>query len=170
MLRGFTLLEMLITVLVMVSLLFWAAPNMHQFQQKNKIVQLASDLQGFLFQAKSEAVLRNQDLWAHIRMDANPSSTGNWSIRLTDTDIDGGGESIQVLSGQKYHGVTLVSGYVSNQIKFDGIRGKITNGHLKLSLSSTPERSLSLISSFGGSRIIVCGDGGDFHGYPQCEK
>ena len=37
MLRGFTLLEMLITVLVMVSLLFWAAPNMHQFQQKNKI-------------------------------------------------------------------------------------------------------------------------------------
>jgi len=116
MLRGFTLLEMLVTVLAMSTLLLLAAPNLHLFQQKHKIVQLASELQGFLIQAKSEAVFMNQDLWAHIALDSNPSRTGGWTIRLTNSDVDARGEVIQVLNGAKFNGVTVFSNYVSNQI------------------------------------------------------
>ncbi len=168
MLRGFTLLELLITILVMSVLLLWATPKFLVFQQKSRLIELTSELQGFLIQAKSEAVFRNQDLWAHIRLDTNPSSTGDWSIRLTDTDVDGSGRSIQILSGKRYQGVSLFSDYISNQIKFDGIRGKITNGNLSLSLSSLPEQRLSLRSSYGASRIVVCGIGGAYYGYPKC--
>lgn len=168
MLRGFTLLELLITVLILSGLLFWGIPKFQHFQQQNKIVQLASELQGFLIQAKSEAVYRNQDLWAHVRLDTNPSSSGDWSIRLTNTDVDGGGTSILTLSGNKYRGIHFFSDYVSDQIKFDGVRGKITNGNFSLSLSGSPEWKLSLRSSFGASRIKVCGIGGDHYGYPKC--
>ncbi len=168
MLRGFTLLEMLVTILAMSTLLLIAAPSFHLFQQKHKIVQLASELQGFLIQAKSEAVFMNQDLWAHIELDSNPSHTGGWTIRLTNSDVDGRGKVIQVFNGAKFTGVAVFSNYVSNQIKFDGVRGKITNGHLKLSLSDEPEKVLNVRSSFGASRIIVCGVGGPLYGYPQC--
>ncbi len=168
MLRGFTLLEMLVTILAMSTLLLFAAPDLRLFQQKQKIVQLASELQGFLLQAKSEAVFLNQDLWAHIDLDSNPTHNGQWTIRLTNSDIDGRGKVIQVLNGAKFHGVAVFSNYVSNQIKFDGVRGKITNGHLQLSLLRAPEKILTVRSSFGASRVIVCGVGGPLYGYPQC--
>ncbi len=168
MLRGFTLLEMLITISVMSLLLAFAAPNLYLYQQKHKIMNLASELQGFLIQAKSEAVFRNQDLWAHIDLDSNPSLTGNWSIRVTDSETPGAGETIQVMSGAKYRNILVESGYVSNQIKFNGIRGKITNGTIRFALSDAPEKALNLRSSFGASRIIVCGEGGEFYGYSQC--
>ncbi len=168
MLRGFTLLEMLVTILAMSTLLLLAVPSFHLFQKKHKIVRLASELQGFLIQAKSEAVFMNQDLWAHIELDNNPSHTGGWTIRLTNSDVDGRGKVIQLLNGAKFDGVAVLSNYVSNQIKFDGVRGKITNGHLKLFLPNEPEKVLTVRSSFGASRIIVCGLGGPLYGYPQC--
>jgi len=169
MLRGFTLLEMLIAVVVMSTLLFVAAPNLYLFQQKHKIVQLASELQGFLIQAKSEAIYRNKDLWAHIEMDNNPSLTGDWSIRLTNSELSGVGDTIQIMSGDKYRNIQFESGYVSDQIKFDGVRGKVNNGSLRFALANVPEQQLNLKSSFGASRIIVCGKGGAFYGYPQCD-
>ncbi|WP_462053007.1 pilus assembly FimT family protein, partial [Vibrio cholerae] len=65
--RGFTLLELLITVAVLTALLLFAAPNFSKVNQQAKVVNLANELQGFLIQAKSEAVLRNQSLWVHIQ-------------------------------------------------------------------------------------------------------
>ncbi len=170
MLRGFTLLEMVITVSIMSVLLAFAAPNLYLYQQKHKIMNLASELQGFLIQAKSEAVFRNKDLWAHIEMDSNPTSTGKWSIRLTDSESLGAGETIQVMAGDKYRNILFQSNYMSNQIKLNGIRGKITNGTLSFALANALDKTLNLRSSFGASRIIVCGEGGEFYGYSQCNS
>jgi len=170
MLRGFTLLEMLITISIMSVLLAFAAPNLYLYQQKHKIRNLASEIHGFLVQAKSEAVFRNKDLWAHIEMDSNPTVTGMWSIRVTDSETSGVGETIQVMAGDKYRNIHFQSNYLSNQIKFNGIRGKISNGTLRFALTDLIEKPLNLRSSFGASRIIVCGEGGEFYGYSQCSS
>lgn len=169
MLRGFTLLEMVISVSIMTVLLAFVAPNLYRYQQKQKIMNLASELQGFLIQAKSEAVFRNQDLWAHIGLSSDPARPELWEIRLTDSDQNHQGQTIQLLSGEKYRDIVVSSGYSSNQIKFDGVRGKITNGHLGLSFISSTGNELLLKSSFGASRIIVCCEAEALYGYPKCD-
>lgn len=170
MLRGFTLLEMLITISVMSVLLAFAAPNLYLYQQKHKIMNLASELHGFLVQAKSEAVFRNADLWAHIEMDSNPTVTGKWSIRVTDSETLGAGETIQVMTGDRYRNIFFQSNYLSNQIKFNGIRGKVNNGTLRFALTNVIDKPLNLRSSFGASRIIICAEGGEFYGFSQCSS
>ena len=79
--RGFTLLELLITVVVLTVLLLFASPNFSKVSQQTKAVNLANEIHGFLIQAKSEAVLRNQDLWVHI--DGLPASDGKWTLSLS---------------------------------------------------------------------------------------
>lgn len=169
MLRGFTLLEMIITISIMTVLLAFVAPNLYRYQQKQKIINLASELQGFLIQAKSEAVFRNQDLWAHIGLSSDPARPELWEIRLTDSEQNNQGQTIQLMSGEKYRDVVISSGYSSNQIKFDGVRGKITNGHLGLSFVFSTGNELLLKSSFGASRIIVCSEAEALYGYPKCD-
>ncbi|WP_165310526.1 GspH/FimT family pseudopilin [Vibrio ziniensis] len=166
--RGFTLLEMMLTMAVLTILLSASIPNFYQFQQRQKIKALAQELHGFLIQAKSEAVYRNTDLWAHIRFDSNPTFTGDWEIRLTNSDKDTQGETIQLLNGNRYRDVIFSSSYLSNQIKFDGVRGKITNGHLSLSSIMSTQKKLQFKSSFGASRILICGEGEALYGYPMC--
>ena len=85
--RGFTLLELLITVSVLSILIATAAPSFSSVTQTVKMQRLASELNGFLIQAKSESVKRNQDLWVHFSMEKNEvQSTGDWTIWLKPTE------------------------------------------------------------------------------------
>ncbi|MFA0231863.1 Tfp pilus assembly protein FimT/FimU, partial [Vibrio sp. 10N.261.45.A7] len=64
--RGFTLLELLVTVSVLSILIATAAPSFSSVTETVKMQRLAGELNGFLIQAKSESVKRNQDLWVHF--------------------------------------------------------------------------------------------------------
>ncbi len=166
--RGFTLLELLITVSVLSILLAVAAPSFENVNQTNKMQRLADELHGFMIQAKSEAVFRNQDLWAHIDVASDPIDTGDWSITLTDSSVSGG-TPILFLSGAPYRNITFDPDYTSQQIKFDGVRGKIKNGSIYFNPVGMANSKLRLRGSFGASRIVVCGEGGERYGYPECE-
>ncbi|WP_180799803.1 pilus assembly FimT family protein, partial [Vibrio parahaemolyticus] len=48
--RGFTLLELLITVAFLVVLLLFGAPSFSKVSQKTKMANLANELHGFLIQ------------------------------------------------------------------------------------------------------------------------
>lgn len=61
--RGFSLIELLITVAVMVILMLAAAPSMGNLNEKAKVQRLAEELSGFLVQARSEAVMLNKPLY-----------------------------------------------------------------------------------------------------------
>ncbi|WP_282178051.1 GspH/FimT family pseudopilin [Vibrio nereis] len=165
--RGFTLLELLITISVLSILLATAAPSFSNINESSKMTRLADELHGFMIQAKSEAVFRNQDLWAHISMPTDPDSTGAWSISLTDSDTPGG-SSILFLSGKPYKNITFAPDYTSYQIKFDGVRGKVKNGSIYFNPVGDTSSKLRVRSSYNASRVLVCGQEGEVYGYPEC--
>ncbi len=165
--RGFTLLEMVITISVLSILLAFTAPSFRNINETNKMQRLAGELHGFMIQAKSEAVFRNQDLWAHINLASDPIDTGEWSITLTNSDVSGG-VPILFFSGSSFDNITFDPDYSSQQIKFDGVRGKVKNGSIDFNPVGLTNKKLRLKGSFGASRVLVCGVGGGLYGYPAC--
>lgn len=167
--RGFTLLELVITIAVISVLFSVAAPSFSNISERDKMTRLANDLHGFMIQAKSEAVFRNKDLWAHISVPTDPVSSGEWSISLTDSSTPGGA-SILFFSGKPYRDINFDPDYTSAQIKFDGVRGKIKNGSIYFNPVGDASSKLRVRSSYNASRILVCGQGGEVYGYPKCDS
>lgn len=165
--RGFTLLELLCTIVVLGIVLTVAAPSFQTMSASNQMKRVAGELEHFLVQAKSEAVWRNQDLWAHIESSVTPSLPGQWRLILTDSDTSGGAP-ILYLDGASFRDVVILSNYTSDQIKFDGVRGKVKDGNLEFYIVNTTNQNLKLKSAYGASRVMICAVGGSHYGYAQC--
>ncbi|USD41770.1 GspH/FimT family pseudopilin [Vibrio sp. SCSIO 43135] len=166
---GFTLLELLITIAVMAAILLAAAPSFSSLTTASQMTRLADELLGFMNQAKSEAVFRNQDLWAHINVATIPDDSGTWSITLTDSDAPGSGTALLTMSGKPFTNIALEPVYSSEQVKFGGVRGKVKAGSMYFYPTEQTSKKLKLSTSYGASRILVCGVGGDVYGYPECD-
>jgi type IV fimbrial biogenesis protein FimT len=71
--RGFTLLEMLITLAVMGIILTYAVPSMSTFYANQRLIGAAQQVYGHLQQARSEAVARNVTTYANFAVDGTTS-------------------------------------------------------------------------------------------------
>lgn len=163
--RGFTLLELLITVSVLSILLTIAAPNFKQVSDTQKMRRLAGEINGLMMSARSEAVMRKQPLWVHIVMSGSVNSQGEWQIVLTNSGTYPGGQVISSLSGQPYRNIELGVNYPSNQIHFEAINGRAVNGSLDF---STHQGALKFTTYRPSGRMRLCGNGGDYFGFKQC--
>ncbi|MBJ6911563.1 GspH/FimT family pseudopilin, partial [Vibrio cholerae] len=102
----------------------FAAPNFSKVSQQTKMTNLANELQGFLIQAKSEAVFRNQDLWVHIQ--GLPSITGQWQLVLSsvsDVAAIDASNTVALLQGQRYQNVFVSKTNTLTEVKFDHVMG-----------------------------------------------
>ena len=168
--RGFTLLELLITIAVMSVLLAAAAPSFQNVFETNKMQRLADELHGFVLQGKSEAVLRRERLWAHIIMSGASSSDGNWRIELTNNGTEGAGTVLLSFSGEAYNGIVVTPSYSSTQISFDDVHGRPSSGNIKFYPVGESTKALKLISHTLSARVRVCSDNNkaEFFGYSTC--
>ena len=66
--RGFTLIELIITISVLGALLLFAAPNFSQIMKSSRINTVKDELAGLLIMAKSEAVFRNMPACSEVRV------------------------------------------------------------------------------------------------------
>ena len=166
--RGFTLLELLITVSVLSILIATAAPSFSSVTQSVKMQRLAGELNGFLIQAKSESVKRNQDIWVHFSTAKNEvQSTGDWTVWLKPTE-DLTGETLLQLSGEPFRDVAFSHNYTGERISFESVRGRPARGTIYLSPNaSSTDRLLIKLSSPPG-RIKVCGESSAQYGYDAC--
>ncbi|MCG9691270.1 GspH/FimT family pseudopilin [Vibrio sp. Isolate22] len=166
--RGFTLLELLITVSVLSILIATAAPSFSSVTQSVKMQRLAGELNGFLIQAKSESVKRNQDLWVHFSTSKNEvQSTGEWTVWLKPTE-DLTGETLLQLSGEPFRDVAFSHNYTGERISFESVRGRPARGTIYLSPNaSSSDRLLIKLSSPPG-RIKVCGESSAQYDYDAC--
>ncbi|CAM3052868.1 GspH/FimT family pseudopilin [Vibrio mytili] len=166
--RGFTLLELLITVSVMSILLAMAAPSFSHISQKIQMQRLATELFGFLNQSKSEAVMRNTKLYVHFSMDKNDViSDGSWSLDLTDSSTVGG-NTILHFSGTPYSELSIIHNYESKYMSFDEVRGRPASGSIEFFASNNQNSKLILAVSNPPGRIRVCSDSGALYDYPEC--
>ncbi|MGI9918832.1 GspH/FimT family pseudopilin [Vibrio owensii] len=168
--RGFTLLELLITIAVMSILLAAAAPSFQNVFETNKMQRLADELHGFVIQGKSEAVLRRERLWAHFIMSGSSSNDGHWRIDLTDNGTEGAGTVLFSFSGAPYEGVVVTPNYASDQISFDDVHGRPSSGNIKFYSVGESTKALKLISHTLSARVRVCSDSNntEFFGYSTC--
>ncbi len=167
--RGFNLLELTVVVALLSALLTIARPSFNGFFERIKMKRLASELNGFMAQAKSEAVLRNQRLYAHFSFSANPvSHTNTWHITLTN-QILAGGEPLLFLDGSAFRGLAIRHSYHLGYISFDSTRGRPTSGSIAFFPQQTPSMVLKVVMANPPGRVRLCGLNGTLYGYAACE-
>ncbi|MHA3099316.1 GspH/FimT family pseudopilin [Acinetobacter brisouii] len=83
--QGFTLFELIITVLVLAILTMLAVPSMTNFIKSNKIKSSSSDITNFLQQARSEAIKTGKTTTVCASTDGATCVTSNqtaWNVGL----------------------------------------------------------------------------------------
>ncbi|EIO4104209.1 TPA: Tfp pilus assembly protein FimT/FimU [Vibrio vulnificus] len=167
--RGFTLLELLITVAVLAVILAWATPSFTHVSQTVQMQRLASELSGFLNQSKSEAVARNAKLYVHFTKEKSEvADKGEWSLKLS-TSASAAGGTVLYLSGSSYSGLSTYHNYNQKFISFDPIRGRPQGGSIVFYPTSDVTTKLSIVISNPPGRIRVCSlSGAKLYDYPTC--
>ncbi|PFG46167.1 type IV fimbrial biogenesis protein FimT [Vibrio sp. ES.051] len=169
--RGFTLLELLITVSVLSILLVTAAPSFSHVSQTVQMQSLATELVGFLSQSKSEAVMRNKKLYVRFSIPKDTEvQDGAWSLRLMDT-ASGAGNTILNLSGSAYSDLSVKHNFANNNISFDEVRGRPKRGRIEFFSTADQNLKLNAVLSNPPGRIKVCSQtGSQLYDYPKCPK
>lgn len=130
--RGFTLIEMVVTIAVLGILLAIAVPSFNLFFEKFRTKRAAETLSGMLYQAKTEAVKRNQTVSLVI---TTSNSGATWCYGLvqgTNCDCTTSGTGACKLDGVEikvtsadYRGVSLTSPASGTAYSFDKVRGTV---------------------------------------------
>ncbi|CAM3864712.1 TPA: prepilin-type N-terminal cleavage/methylation domain-containing protein [Vibrio vulnificus] len=167
--RGFTLLELLITVAVLAVVLASAAPSFTRVSQTVEMQRLASELNGFFNQSKSEAVLRNTKLYVHFtKAKAEVANKGQWSLKLSASSSSAS-NVLLYLSGSSYSGLSIIHNYEHKYISFDPVRGRPQGGSIFFYPTSDETKKLSVVISNPPGRVRVCSlSGAKLYDYPTC--
>lgn len=171
--RGFTLVELMIAVAVLAILMAIAAPSFNNFFDKYRVKRAADTFSSFLINSKSEAIKRNKSVSAVI------TGTGaTWCVGMTEaatcncsTDgacrIDG---VDRVISSTAFKGVQLLGPATASTphvFEFKTNRGTVAGTNNSVQLESAAGLKLNVVvSQFG--RIRLCSPGGSISGYPSC--
>lgn len=99
---GFTIIELMIVVVILVVLLSLGVPGMTQLIVKTRVKNASFDVYSSILAARSDAISRNKTITI------TPKSVGNWAAGWTITDSDGNIVKEQdALSGISASGPTL---------------------------------------------------------------
>ncbi len=175
--RGFTLIDLLITICVLSVLLISAVPSFSRLFESSRMNTFQDELMGFVIMAKSEAVLRNVPTYIHFRDLANVNADELCIVlSLADSITDCTSNVIYTLHGLVFEGLTLEQTYPQNVIKIDAV-----NGRPLLTRSTFYSESNSEILKFfaKGDRKVAfkmhitgrthfCGIGGDWYRTEAC--
>jgi type IV fimbrial biogenesis protein FimT len=140
--RGFTLVELVVTVAVVAISLTLGVPSFQGIMSRNKIATASNDVLLGLHAAKSEAIRQN----AAIRFCLNPSSR-SWSVKtMAGTDIRVGALSDQVSITSTNLDTASVTDNACVRFRSDG---------LSYSTGSTLITAGSVTLSLGGNTRVV---------------
>lgn len=121
---GFTLLELIVTVVIASIVTAIAIPSMRTFTQNDRLITNVNTLIGHLAYARSEAVKRSQQVSVCASNDASTCS-GTWSdgwIVYIDADGDNSftaGEEVLRAQQDLGSGNTLTATTIGSQITYD---------------------------------------------------
>ncbi|PWI34513.1 pilus assembly protein FimT [Vibrio albus] len=162
--RGFTFIEVLISLLVMSVLLATAAPAFERLYQSHQAKRLASEFQGFFVQARSETVMRNQNLWIHYAEQGDSLNGWVLALRGSESAVTYANAAHNAIMVSRGEGELLSVGW--NKIELDRVNGKPAGaGNITFAVQGAPEKQLKMIFHNVTGRLRICGG---HYGYDAC--
>ena len=166
--RGLSLLELVVIIAIVSLIISLSLPNLQFLYTSTKMRALASELTSFLLFARSEAIWRNRILWIHLTHISQPSLKSQSALILTESEKRGQGEVLREFDMERFTGLAFEWNYTSDKLYFTGYRGRVKSGSFYFYPVQYPNNKLRLTTSFGGNRVMICGLGASFYGYPKC--
>jgi type IV fimbrial biogenesis protein FimT len=164
--KGFTLLELMLTMTVAAIILGLGAPNMAEFIRNNRMTSSANDALAALHMARTEAVKRRA--WTVMCMSANPNAstptctaTGRgWIVFVDDADPTDASANDGNLVVDADEAILLRHETAPDTIALttapNGNRGYIAftaSGFARVVAAGTPLRSIRMCDSRGNTAI-----------------
>ena len=149
--KGFTLLELLLTVAMIGVLISFAIPALHSTVQNNRLLSCSNKLVTAVQYAKSEAVTQKQTVL--VTSQANANGTPNYRVGF-DNDSDNAvsaAELLQVISCEG-EGITMSNSLGTDYISF-GATGFRNDGQGTITFTTCNEKKLGKVFnvSIGGA-------------------
>ena len=179
---GFTLIELMVTVVVLGVLMAVAAPNMRDFLDRQRLVGQVREIANLAQLARSEAISHSASGAAEVKSIAMTVSPGtSWFVGLSNgtaacstsgtpaCTINQGGSSVShTVTGSECSTCRMVSPTTvqGTQLVVFDLRGLVSGTDRTITLQSQLGRQLSVsISRLG--RISICTPN-SLSGYPAC--
>jgi type IV fimbrial biogenesis protein FimT len=125
--RGFTLLELMITLAIMAILMSWAVPSFQEIIRQNRMTTESNELITALNLARSEAIKRGRTVTV-------TASGGDWGAGWTVTTTDAGGNAVTLRVGEGVSGtISMTGGAASYSYSASGFRND-GNGEAPISV------------------------------------
>ena len=176
--HGVTLIELIVTLVVLGVLVSIAAPSFRSIRDVNRVKAAAEAVYAHLQFARSEAIKQNRDLWVQVTP-GDGSSSADWCLGISNSDgcdcttadsceFGPAGQEIErTLSSDDFEGISLSSN--QPDIHFEPRRGMdLTDGTIEV--TGAGELTVRAVHSLRGRiRLCTCGGVKKVRGYPQCD-
>jgi type IV fimbrial biogenesis protein FimT len=175
-LHGFSLVEFMVTVVVIAILAAAAFPSMTDFFDRKRVIGQAEAISNLIQFARSEAVKHPTSASANL-VSATFNPGPPWFVGLSSNGAagcsdaatcvlnEGGTPVTRYLTATECTGCTMTSAAAT--IVFD-LRGMVTGGADEaITIQSPQGKQLSITVSAIG-RLSVCSPSGSVKGYPSC--
>jgi len=175
--NGVTLIELIVTLVVLGVLVSIAAPSFRSIRDVNRVKAAAEAVYAQLQFARSEAIKQNRDLWVAVSPD-DGSASEDWCLGISNSDgcdcttagsceFGPAGQEIErTLSSDDFEGISLSSN--PPDIHFEPRRGMdLNDGTIKV--IGAGGLTVSVKHSVRGRVMLCTGEGiKDVRGYPSC--
>lgn len=169
--EGFTLIELMVTIVVFGILLMIAVPSFTSMMDTVRVKRAGDAVNAFMVNAKSEAIKRNATVRAIVQV---ADSGATWCVGMTTAascdcltagscQIDG---ADRVISNSAYKSVSLDGPDDAHAFVFSALRGTVT-GNETVELVSENEVRLNVVVAPTG-RARLCSPDGSAGGYATC--
>ncbi|PHS72766.1 MAG: hypothetical protein COB22_04085 [Cycloclasticus sp.] len=165
--KGFTLIELIITVVILGILVALAAPSMFEILERRKLKGAAESFQVDLMFAKTEAIKRNTPVRIQFKFDTVDPSQWCYGIKVNaacdcltanSCEVDG---VEKVVNRSDYGNNVLITGnavgFAGGIVSFTPLRGQTIAGNATFSLADGAEIKVS--TNIRG-RTTICSNSG----------
>ena len=182
--KGFTLIELMVTIAVLAILMAIAVPSFNDFFQRYRLRGAADDVATLLAVARTEAVARNRNVavvfsgagaaWCvGAEGAAEPAAPGDLVVTAPSCNCSGDctiGDRVMERRGAAYDGVTVAA--IPAGFIFNRLTGAVNPLGMTTMTFQSPNGTYSLavnVSPLGRGRLCVPDDGSpSMSGFPKC--